>query len=161
VILTHCLGVFLGLAHPRIDVEPAAFFLRGFSVHVGVERGPWLFSTGAYGFDIPGFLTADGWDARMYLGAGVFAERYLGDAGRGWLVGGQLGVQETHATMGATSARSTALLVLARGGYEWHPAGAGFYLFPWAGVAVTPKIAGDYPAPSVVPYLTVDLGWRF
>src|SRR6185312_10977374 len=66
----------IALWHPRVDVEPAAFVLRGYSVHLGVEppRAPgWIFSAGAYGFDVPQLLTPDDWDARVF-GAGVFAD---------------------------------------------------------------------------------------
>lgn len=150
----------IALWHPRIDVEPAAFVLRGYSVHLGVEppAAPgWIFSAGAYGFDVPQLLTPDDWDARVF-GAGVFADRRIH---RDWIVGGQVGAQWYDASRAGVAARSRHLLILARAGYEWHPRGIRFYFFPWAGAAWTPRVSGDYDAGSVQPYAAVDLGWRF
>ncbi len=148
--------------HPRVDVEPAAYVLRGFSIHLGAERGRWLFSGGPYGFDLPALLSR-GWDARLVIGASAFADRFLGAPGRGWVIGGGLGAQRYRATKGGATSHATTLFAIVRGGYEWHPWGRGFYLFPWAGAALTPKVAGDgdfapYP---VQPYAACDLGWRW
>jgi hypothetical protein len=99
------------------------------------------------------------WDVRLYLGYGGFVEYFFGD----WRVGGQIGMQHTEATLGAESTRFASLLVLARAGYEWHPWGYGGYVFPWAGAAFLTKVAGDtgdYDTLPVVPYVTVDVGWR-
>jgi hypothetical protein len=156
--------------HPRIDVEPAAFFLDGYSVHVGVQPAAaprLLLSVGAYAFDVPDFLVddRDRFDLRLYLGAGAFADYFLTAPDHGWVVGGQLGTQSYQATEAATGAtdRWTSALVLVRGGYEWHPGGWGGYLFPWVGAAIDVKVAGDpgaYHPATVLPYFTVDLGWR-
>ena len=155
--------------HPRVDIEPAAWFLHGYSVHVGAQppAAPrLLLSAGAYAFDVPQLLVdlASGnqdepWDVRLFLGYGVFAEYFFGN----WLVGGQIGMQHTEATLGADANRFASLLVLARAGYEWHPWGYGGYIFPWVGAAFTQKVAGDtgaYDTLPVIPYLTVDIGWR-
>jgi hypothetical protein len=160
--------------HPRIDVEPAAWFLHGYSVHVGVQppRAPrLLLSAGAYAFDVPQPLVdlASGnrdepWDVRLYLGAGVFADYFVGrEVDRGWVIGGQLGIQQYEATLDGTGSRFTDALVLVRAGYEWHPWGYGGYVFPWVGGAFTTKVSGsqgEYDTIPVQPYLTVDLGWR-
>jgi hypothetical protein len=159
---------------PRLDVEPAAFFLHGYSVHVGAQPPAMprlLLSTGAYAFDVPDLLVdfsgedSAEWNVRLFFGAGVFAEYFVGaQPDRGWLVGGQLGVQRYEVTdRAAMASRFTDALLLVRGGYEWHPGGYGFYIYPWIGAAFTAKVGGDdggYAPRAVVPYVTADIGWR-
>lgn len=161
---------------PRIDIEPAAWFLHGYSVHVGVQPPAFprvLLSTGAYAFDMPGMLmTMTGedpqmWDGRLTFGAGAFADVFVGEhVDRGWVLGGQLGFQRYEVVDRMSGGRQAfdCALVLLRGGYEWHPRGIGGYVFPWAGVAITPEVGGDsgtYDPRPLVPYVTLDLGWRF
>ena len=160
--------------HPRIDVEPAAWVLDGYSVHVGVtpERFPRLVvSAGAYAFDVPRPLVDLGsgnqgepWDVRLYLGYGVFADYFVAAApDHGWVVGAQLGAQHLQASIGDRSFRWVDALAMVRAGYEWHPWGHGGYLFPWVGAAFTPEVSGDhgfYDTVPVQPYVAIDLGWR-
>jgi hypothetical protein len=149
---------------PRVDVEPAAWFLAFPRV---------LLSTGAYAFDMPAMLMTmtgedpDAWDGRLSLGAGVFADVFVGEhVDRGWVVGAQLGMQRYEVVDRATMERHQfdCALLLLRAGYEWHPRGLGGYIFPWVGAAITPEVGGDsgaYDPRPVVPYVTLDLGWRF
>jgi hypothetical protein len=160
--------------HPRIVVEPAAWVLHGYSVHVGATppAAPRLvLSAGAYAFDVPSALVdlgsgneGEAWDVRLFLGYGVFADYFVGrDVDRGWVVGAQLGAQHYQATLGTDESRFVSGLVLARAGYEWHPWGYGGYLFPWVGAAFTVRVAGDpgaYDTIPVQPYAAIDLGWR-
>jgi hypothetical protein len=64
----------------------------------------------------------------------------------------------------ATEHTADRALLLLRAGYEWHPRGVGGYIFPWAGAAITHEVSGDagaYAQWPVVPYVTLDLGWRY
>ena len=90
----------------------------------------------------------------------------------GWLVGAQIGLQHHRVRnplmAPGEEARYVNLLLLARLGYEWHPRSWPFYLFPWLGAALTPKVGGEsqvgaeeYDVPIVMPYGAVELGWRF
>jgi hypothetical protein len=157
----------------RLDTEPAAWVLRGYSIHLAstLPFAPRVVVGGTlYGFQVPDQLVelggdnrAEDWDVRLRVGYGVFADYYLGDRA-GWLVGGQLGFQQYRARGPATDAIFTDVIVLARGGYEWHPRGVGFYLMPWLGAAYTTTISGDpgaYHVFPVLPYAACDLGWRF
>lgn len=180
----------LGLAAPsvaraerpvlRVDVEPAAYVLRGYSVHLRAVT-PWqprlVAGIGAYGFDMPRMmvdLASDNrdepWDVRLTAGGNVFADYFLGaHPDHGWLAGAQLGVQRYRLRLAGDEGAVTTLLVMARVGYEWHPwARRGFYLFPWLGAALGPELGGDtavggedYALPPIVPYGAVELGWRF
>jgi hypothetical protein len=160
----------------RVDTEPAAWLLRGYSLHLAsnLPFAPRVVVGGTvYGFAVPRQLVelggdnrGDEWDVRLRVGYGVFADYYLGHAPArdGWLVGGQLGFQQYRARGPATDAIFTNVMVLARGGYEWHPRGVGFYLMPWLGAAYTTTISGDpgaYKVFPVLPYAACDLGWRF
>jgi hypothetical protein len=164
----------------RVDIEPAAYILRGYSIHLAstVPGAPRV-SVGAtlYGFDVPGMLVglghndSDAWDVRLRIGYGVFADAFLDPSRRdGWLVGTQIGFQQYRARGPApatTDAIFTDVMVLVRAGYEWHPLRArhdGAYLMPWVGAAYTTPVSGDpglYDVFPVLPYAACDLGWRF
>jgi hypothetical protein len=162
----------------RVDVEPAAYVLRGFSVHLRAAV-PWqprlVAGLGAYGFDMPRLLVDlapgnrdEDWDVRLFLGSNVFADYFFGESPRdGWLAGGQIGIQHFRARLAGEEEVVVTLVFMARVGYEWHPwARSGFYLFPWLGAAYAPEIdrEGDdlgYETPPVTPYGAVELGWRF
>ncbi len=158
---------------PRLDVEPAAWFLGGYSVHVGVQppAAPrLLLSVGAYAFEVPDLLLdlagndPAALDVRLYLGYGATVDYFLdASADDGWVVGGQLGAQHHQTTVGSETRRYVNALILLRAGYEWHPGGHGGYVFPWLGAAFTPRLSGDasdVDTLPVTPYLTIDVGWR-
>ncbi len=171
-------GLGLGTAHAgvdlRVDVEPAAWILRGYSIHLAstLPRAPRVvIGLTLYGFDVPRVLVGlggdnrgDDWDVRLRVGYGVFADAYVDQPRQGWLVGGQLGFQQYRARSAADDAIFTDVVALVRAGYEWHPGGRGGYLMPWVGAAYTTTISGDpgaYRVFPVLPYAAVDLGWRF
>jgi len=157
----------------RVDVEPAAYALRGYSLHLAstMPFAPRLNLGGTlYGFDVPGMLIEMGdnratdWDVRLRVGYGVFWDYYFDAPRDGWLVGGQVGFQQYRATGLGTDAIFTDIMLLVRAGYEWHPRGGGGYLMPWVGAAMTGTVsgsAGAYDVFPVLPYAACDLGWRF
>lgn len=158
----------------RVDVEPAAWILSGYSIHLAstVPRAPRVTIGGTlYGFDVPGMLVAlgdnraDDWDVRLRVGYGVFADAFLADRRDGWLAGVQIGLQQYRARGPGTDAVFTDVMALVRIAYEWHPVTAsGAYLMPWIGAAYTRTVSGDpgaYDVFPVLPYAAVDLGWRF
>jgi len=161
----------------RVDVEPAAYLLSGYSIHLAstVPHAPRVTVGGTlYGFDVPRMLVelgdnrGDDWNVRLRVGYGVFADAFLEDRRDGWLVGTQLGFQQYRATgpgPDGGDAIFTNVMVLVRAGYEWHPAASsGAYLMPWIGAAYTHTISGDagaYRVFPVLPYAACDLGWRF
>jgi len=163
----------------RVDVEPVAYVLRGFSVH-GRLALPWqprlVAGVGAYGFDMPALMVDlapgnrdEDWDVRLFLGTNVFADYFFGARrDEGWLAGGQLGVQHFRVRHEGDEQTVVTLVVMARVGYEWHPWPRGFYFFPWLGAVYEPVIGGErsvagdlYDVPPVLPYGAVELGWRF
>jgi hypothetical protein len=164
----------------RVDAEPVAYVLRGYSIHLRVAT-PWqprlIAGVGAYGFDYPRMLVElapgnrdEPWDVRLVVGTNLFADYFFGRRARdGWFAGGQLGVQRFRVRRGGDEAVVVTGIVMARAGYEWHPWRArGFYLLPWLGAAYGPvlgeaaELDGDrYQVAPVVPYGAVELGWRF
>ena len=174
-----CIAATARAGDVRVDVEPAAYVLRGYSIHLAstLPMAPRV-TVGAtlYGFDVPGLLVGLGhndesaWDVRLRIGYGVFADAFLDPSRRdGWLVGAQIGLQQYRArgTAPATSdAIFTNVMILVRAGYEWHPWARheGAYLMPWTGAAYTRTVSGDpglYDVFPVLPYAACDLGWRF
>jgi hypothetical protein len=157
----------------RVDVEPAAYLLEGYSIHLAstLPFAPRVTVGGTlYGFAVPRFLVemgdndGDAWDVRLRVGYGVFADAFLGDRRDGWLFGGQIGLQQYRARGPATDAIFTDVVALIRTGYEWHPGDHGGYLMPWVGAAYTTTVSGDsgaYRVFPVLPYFACDLGWRF
>jgi hypothetical protein len=164
--------------HVRIDVEPAAYVLRGYSAHVKLSPPAiprLVVGVGAYGFDVPRLMVDLGagnkdeaWDARLVVGGGVSVDGFFGHhRDHGWIAGGQIGAQRYRVRLDGDEASYTTLLLLGRVGYEWHPWGRNFYFFPWLAAAFTPQIGGetraggdDYDTISVVPYGAVELGWQ-
>src|SRR5690349_19062736 len=87
--------------HVRIDVEPAAYVLRGYSAHLKLSPPAiprLVVGVGAYGFDVPRVMVDLGagnrdeaWDARLVVGGGVSVDGFFGrHRDRGWIAGGQL-----------------------------------------------------------------------
>jgi len=163
----------------RVDVEPVAYVLRGYSVHLRVAL-PWqprlVAGIGAYGFDMPDLMVDlapanrdEDWDVRLLVGSNLFADYFFGaHPDHGWLAGAQIGAQRFRVRHEGDEGAVDTLVLMARVGYEWHPWPRGFYLFPWLGAVYQPVIGGDrqvggdeYAVPPIVPYGAIELGWRF
>ena len=166
----------------RVDVEPAAYVLRGYSAHLRVSLPQvrrLVVGTGAYGFDVPSLMVdlapdnrGEDWDVRLVVGYNVFFDYFFaGQKTQGWEAGFQLGLQHYRArnpAAGDGDARFINAIALGRVGYEWHPWSVGFYFFPWLGLAYTTTVSGEarvgaepYDVFPILPYGAVELGWRF
>lgn len=163
-----------------IETDPSTFVLRGFAAHARVqpEGSHFAFGVGVYALDYPSLLVdlnganrGGGWNVRLTVGAGVFADYYFERAPRAWFVGVQLAMQRfryTNDAAPAQDATATNATFMPRVGYLWRPFDAGFYLMPWAGVGGTAQIAGtrgiagrEYNLFPVVAFATVHIGWQF
>lgn len=157
-----------------VETDPATFALHGAAAHLRVrsEAMPgWTVGAGAYLLDFPALMVdlneankGEAWDVRIAPGIGLFVDHSLGQSGLQW--GMQLGMQRFEAS-NAGQAKGDGfwnLLVMPRLGWEWHPMGNGFYLFPWAGLGWTRTIAGSsgaYDVAPLVPFATLHAGWQF
>jgi hypothetical protein len=170
------------LARPAVMVEtdPSTFVLGGFAAHLRLqlEGSHFALGAGAYALNFPGLLVdldganrGAGWNVRLRLGAGLFADYYLAPQPRAWFVGAQVALQDFRYQNDASpgeSASAVNALVMPRVGYLWRPfPSAGFYVMPWAGVGVTAQIAGgrrvgakEYDLFPVIPFATLHVGWQ-
>jgi hypothetical protein len=188
--LSHLLGVVLATAvgarsasaRPTLMVEtdPSTFVLGGFAAHVRAqpEASHLALGVGAYALDFPDLLVDldganrdQGWDVRLRLGVGLFADYYLAPAPRAWFFGVQLAAHDyryrnDHAP--GQEAHAVDAVVMPRVGYLWRPFAAGFYVMPWLGVGATAQLSGSrrvgaqtYDLFPVIPFATLHVGWQF
>lgn len=169
-----------------VETDPATFVLRGFAGHVRVRPAAlprWLLGVGMYAMDFPSLLVDlspanrdEGWDVRLRLGGGVFADYFLRPAPAGWFIGAEAALLGLRASRGAEAARFVNVLLMPRVGYLARPFASGFFLMPWLGVGVTARVAGSadaggetyelYPvslsdSAHVAWHAALHVGWRF
>lgn len=161
-----------------IEVDPATFAFDGWSAHLRMKPASCdrlLVGAGVYAMDLPSMmvdLKADnrdqGWDVRLDLGAGIFAEHHFREVNRGFLLGAQVGVQRYQLGNDALpgAAEHTDLLVMGYGGYSIRPFSVPVYLKAWAGLGYTTLIAGDdqlgdlqYTVGPVAAFATFHIGY--
>lgn len=165
--------------HVLVETDPATFGFRGFAGHLRVQPAStphWTFGAGLYAMNLPGLLVDtnpdnrdEGWDVRLRLGAGLFADYAWSADGDGPVVGLQTAIHAWRATAAGavTDERFTSALLMARLGYLWRPRDGGFFVMPWIGLGLTRRIAGDdereggYATAPVMPMAALHVGWRF
>ena len=184
--------IFLFLAAPSyaadadslfsLEVDPATFFLKGYSLHFrftpsNSAAAHWVFGLGIYALEFPDPLrdlvvnnSDDNLDLKLTHGYGLFSEYYLRPDRRGWFLGGQLALTQydLHNPSKGSDAHYTTLLIMPRAGYRWFPFQNGFYLLPWIGVGYNPKVSGGttvgdktYHLSPILPFATLHLGYQF
>lgn len=158
-------------APPRWDIEidPAAYALRGYSVHLGLNAGHLRYDLGAYAADVPRWARGnEGFDVSM-RGFGIKAQYFFdGERHEGWFVGAGFGpTQERLKNRTAGAQLSRTLYGLgAEAGYRFD-LGRGFYATPWVGFDYMPRardvdVSGKvYEDKRVMPFAAVHLGYRF
>lgn len=155
--------------HLEVKVEPVAYVLGGAGGHVGYQVGAWTYSLEGFGLEIPESLHGnDGFEASL-LGAELHAERFLGESGRGFYAGPEVGVTRlvvTHRLSGKTE-RRVRFSIGVRGGYRWYSGLGDLYLTPTVGLGYT--LNGEaidienetFDGGPVTPWGTVGIGWSF
>jgi hypothetical protein len=115
--------------------------------------------------------TPDGWHARMRSGTFFWVRYYARPDNEGWFVGAALAAIDWRYTRGDTpgAAEQDQFAVMPFAGYRWFPTPSGFYVLPWAGVALPFHTVGDATLGTmtyeskfpVFPLAAVHLGWEF
>lgn len=167
---------------PRLSVEidPATFVFGGYSAHLRVQPKPagnWLFGAGIYAMDLPDVLVDlkpenrdEGWEVRIDLAAGLFAEHYFTEVNERWFIGAQAGWQRfaVDRPASSTALRFENALLLGYGGYCWQPFDFPLYVKGWAGLGYTTKLSGEstregqtYEVAPVTGFATFHLGYTF
>jgi len=160
------------------EVDPLAYLLQGYSVHVGVRSGQLRFDLGAFALKHPEALAANPALEGRSHGAGLkldwrFAQQpqLASDWATEFWRGAFVGIEASYAWLVVTdpdSHRSASQFQLhpsARAGWDI-PIAAGFYLAPWLslGPVLGPRsvqVAGQrWEASRLETFATIHLGWR-
>lgn len=155
-------------AQVEVEVDPFAYALNGFSLHVAKVFGSVRVNVGTFGIDVPRWLHGnDGWNETM-RGAGVKFD-YLGSRLDGFFAGVDGGYMRNRYELAAHDDREVRDVVGigVRGGYRLPVGGSGLYVVPWVGLSYyfngdDVNISGEaFERGSVGIFPTVHLGWRF
>jgi len=160
---------------PRLSVEtdPSLFALDGYGFSVGASAEPhWHIQVTQFASNLYKFATPAGWDARMRHGTFFWTRYYVRPDNEGWFLGAALAAIDWRYTRSDTPGRAAEqdqFAVMPFAGYRWFPTTTGFYVLPWAGVALPFNKVGDATVGTmtyeskfpVFPLAAVHLGWEF
>ena len=169
---------FTATAHadtfPRLSAEtdPSLFALDGYGFSLGASAAPhWHLQVTEFAANLYKIATPDGWHARMRNGTFFWVRYYARPDNEGWFVGSALAAIDWRYTRGDTpgAAEQDQFAVMPFAGYRWFPTASGFYVLPWAGVALPFHTVGDATLGTmtyeskfpVFPLAAVHLGWEF
>ena len=108
------------------EVDPVAYALHGYSLHVGVNDSQVRYELGAYAAHVPRWAHGnEGFDAAM-SGIGVKLQYFLDRAQAGWFIGAGIGSERERLHNLADDQRVTHTLwgVGIEGGYRFELGGA-------------------------------------
>ncbi|NDY92229.1 hypothetical protein [Ideonella livida] len=163
-----------------LEVDPATFALKGYSLHVRVplngseEARRWTVGVGGYAMEFPSAMrgmavknAASSTEIEIERGAAVFIDRYLDQPLQGWFTGLELGRQRYKLSDGAQVERYDATVAMPRLGYHFKLDG-GWYVLPWVGVGFVDtdrdelNVGGRTVKPrSTLAFATVHVGYAF
>ncbi|MNL06243.1 hypothetical protein D3C87_1268750 [compost metagenome] len=160
-------------ARLEVEVDPLAYVLSGYSVHVGLTYGKFRSSVGTYGIKQPSFQLDN--DAFTVYSSGFDLKTdYLFGKTKGFHAGIQLSYGKDKIGLKGSADKENlwGLSIGARGGYRFMFGKAenkykGFYINPWAALicptnAKTINKGGEeYKQPAVFIFPAVHVGWRF
>lgn len=171
-----CLIASLTLAQPAlakgsgwmVEVDPIAYFFKGYSVHVSKELGQTglVLDLGVFAMDVPDDVEANKDFDTKFDGYG-FKLNYTGDQPDGFFAGISGGINNLYATekVSHEEQQESVGSVGVQAGYRF--GNEGFYIQPWIGINyllndVTFKINNkEYNQERVQFFPTVHLGYQF
>lgn len=154
--------------HLDLEVDPTAYALSGYSVHLGVGWRRLRVDLGVYAMDVPAFIHGnDGFDA-AFAGAGAKLQYFPLAAQRRLFFDLGFGVSRREITLAESgeSTRDIATSIGASTGYRFGLP-YGFYATPWAGINVdldhTRAMVGgrSFAMSRVTPFAAIHVGYRF
>jgi hypothetical protein len=154
-------------AQIEVEVDPIAYGLNGFSLHIANVMESVRVSVGTFGIDVPEWLHGnDGWNAAM-RGGGMKLD-YLGSGIDGFFLGVDGGyMRMTYGAGGGSEVKRSEWVSGARTGYRIPVGGRGLYVSPWVGVSYTfgggDVVIGDdrFDHRPIAVFPTIHIGWRF
>lgn len=164
-----------------LEIDPATFVWKGYSAHLRIQPAHskhFQIGAGVYSMEMPDFLVdlnshnkGKGWNAKIKLGYGIFAEYYFSEVNKGWFAGGQTSMQTyTVSNNNFTGeADHTNFLVMGYAGYSWKPfSNNDLYVKPWAGIGSVSRVSGTttiadnkYNVAPVTMFATLHIGYTF
>lgn len=167
LIATAAIAPSRGAAQVEVEVDPFAYALGGFSLHVAGFLGSQRFSVGTFGIDVPRFLHGDDDWSVVMRGAGIKWD-FLGADSDGFFLGADANYMRMSYTLdeAARTEKQDEYTVGLRGGYRWPIGRSRFYLTPWIGVGYSSgddvTIEGStFEHSPINVFPTVHVGWRF
>jgi hypothetical protein len=158
-------------AQMEIEVDPVAYALKGYSVHVGEVMGEKSrVQVGAFGYEIPKFYGGNDDFSRRGNGVTVKYDRFLGRRRtKGLFVGLDGNFTRTRYTLDATGEKTyrNDVTIGLRVGYRFE-VGSHLYVTPWFSCGYVfnpgPPVVIDgqrFDRNSFGFFPTVHVGWRF
>lgn len=163
-----------------LEIDPLTFAFGGYSAHLRLQpkrNDKLLLGAGIYAMNLPDFMIDlkkenqnKGWQSRLDLGLGLFAEHHFSQVNKGFFLGGQIGFQQYKVELENFPGYDdySHLLFMGYGGYSLPISQTRFYLKFWGGLGYAPRIYGDairgsetYVAPRLLPFGTLHLGYPF
>jgi hypothetical protein len=152
--------------HVDAEVDPTAYVLSGYSLHLGVGYRRVRLDLGAYAMALPSFASPnDAFDA-SFDGFGAKLQLFLLEEQTGPFVGVDAGVSRLLVERSGQAERQTQIGTGAHAGWRIGLP-AGFYATPWIGVTyiwntAPVSLAGATFEPSrVTVFPAIHLGYRF
>ncbi len=154
--------------HLDVEVDPTAYILSGYSVHVGLGYQRVRLDLGVFAMDLPEmFHGNEGWDA-SFDGAGAKVQWFPFAEQRGLWVDASIGVSRRTATLVETgrSQRDTTLGIGIDAGYRF-ALPYNLYVTPWAGISrdledTDVMLDGKrFTKSAWTPFAAVHIGYRF
>lgn len=151
-----------------MEIDPAAYALHGYSLHVGLNAGHLRYEVGAYAADVPRWVHGNqGFDESM-RGYGAKLQYFFGETHEAWFAGVGIGPSRERIENRASGDRITRTLYGAgvEAGYRFN-LGDGFYATPWAGLEYLPRASdvtlggSRFSDKRVLPFAAVHVGYVF
>ena len=151
-----------------VEIDPIAYALHGYSLHVGLDIGHLRYDLGVYAADVPRWLQGNSGFDTSERGVGIKAQYFLNDGRTRWFLGASFGPVREHIEDRATGERVSRDLYGAgvEAGYRIE-LGKGFYAKPWLGLDYLPRasdllVAGQrYTEKQLQPFAAIHLGILF
>ncbi len=159
--------------HLELEVDPIAYYLKGYSFHAGYQKSSFRYDVGLFGIELPKSFSKNHDFVERSKGFG-FKVDYVGEKAKGWFVGAETDYTAVSATYKITSQKENGkeLGVGIRGGYRFLfgkslNENKGFYITPWIGIDKIITTARmefhqpEYKHQAIRIFPTVHAGWRF
>ena len=165
--------------HIELEVDPIAYFLKGYSFHAGYQLNRFRYDLGIFGLETPEAFTSNDKYLEKSNGVGVKADYLPGKHAGGFFVGLEADYTWTKVSIKNNNAphqKAEAFAAGIRGGYRFMfgksaNSQKGFYITPWVGIdRIFHTKDVNFPGNRVLPeykqedwrfFPTVHLGWRF